>query len=205
MLPKARRIGSAGCRRGAEVPLQIADPQHQLGDGGGARVELQAEELVRVDRLALRGRQRLLARRGRPAPPAPRPPAASSAPGRRRGSCRCRRPGSSTRVAQSWSWKAAHAGDRAASASPSAFCASRPPPSRIPVGPQRLHHRRLDQPLDIGAGRVVGAQRRRSFGSSACSSSVPKIAGSTSRQSCAGGAPAARRSPRAPDRKTVAP
>jgi hypothetical protein len=29
--------------------LQVADPQHQFGDGGGARVEFEAEELVRVD------------------------------------------------------------------------------------------------------------------------------------------------------------
>ena len=42
----ARR--QAGAAR-AEVPLQVADPQHQLGDGGGARVEFEAEELVRVD------------------------------------------------------------------------------------------------------------------------------------------------------------
>ncbi len=34
---------------GAEVPLQVADPEDQFGDGGGARVELEAEELVRVD------------------------------------------------------------------------------------------------------------------------------------------------------------
>ena len=32
------------------MPLQIADPQHQLGDRGGARVRLDAEELVGVDR-----------------------------------------------------------------------------------------------------------------------------------------------------------
>ncbi len=34
---------------GAEVPLQVADPEHEFGDGGGARVEFEAEELVRVD------------------------------------------------------------------------------------------------------------------------------------------------------------
>ena len=35
----------------AVVLLQIADPQHQLGDGGGADVQLDAQELVRVDGL----------------------------------------------------------------------------------------------------------------------------------------------------------
>ena len=53
MFLKARRIGSDG-ERGlrAEMPLQIADPQHQFGDGGGARVLFQSEELVRIDRMA---------------------------------------------------------------------------------------------------------------------------------------------------------
>lgn len=37
---------------GAVVPLQAADPEDQLGDGGGARVDLQAEKLVRKDGLA---------------------------------------------------------------------------------------------------------------------------------------------------------
>jgi hypothetical protein len=40
-----RQTGAAG----AEVPLQIADPQHQFGHGGGARVDFQPEKLVRVD------------------------------------------------------------------------------------------------------------------------------------------------------------
>ena len=43
------------------MPLQIADPQHQLGDGGGARIELDAEELVRVDGVAFERRETLLA------------------------------------------------------------------------------------------------------------------------------------------------
>ncbi len=41
-----------GRRRGAhraEMPLEIADPQHQLRHRHGARVLLQAEELVRID------------------------------------------------------------------------------------------------------------------------------------------------------------
>ena len=32
-----------------EMPLEVADPQDKLGDGGGARVQLDAEELVGVD------------------------------------------------------------------------------------------------------------------------------------------------------------
>ena len=39
----------------AVVLLQIADPQHQFGDGGGADVELDAEELVRIDLLQPNG------------------------------------------------------------------------------------------------------------------------------------------------------
>jgi len=38
---------------GAEVPLQVADPQHHLGDLRRTRVDLHAEELVRVDGQAL--------------------------------------------------------------------------------------------------------------------------------------------------------
>ncbi|HBS26262.1 MAG TPA: hypothetical protein DD827_03885, partial [Gammaproteobacteria bacterium] len=34
---------------GAEVPLQVADPQHHFGDGGGAGVEFDAEKLMRID------------------------------------------------------------------------------------------------------------------------------------------------------------
>ena len=46
------RLGGGGLPVGAEVPLQVADPEHQLGDGGGPGVELDAEELVRVDGVA---------------------------------------------------------------------------------------------------------------------------------------------------------
>ena len=47
------RLGGGGAAVGAEVPLQVADPEHQLGDGGGPGVELDAEELVRVDGVAV--------------------------------------------------------------------------------------------------------------------------------------------------------
>lgn len=33
----------------AEVPLQVADPEEHFGDGGGARVDFEAEESVRVN------------------------------------------------------------------------------------------------------------------------------------------------------------
>ena len=38
---------------GAEVPLQVADPEDNLGDGGGSGVDFQPQELVRVDGVAL--------------------------------------------------------------------------------------------------------------------------------------------------------
>ena len=34
---------------GAEVPLEVADPEDEFGDGGGAWIDFEAEELVRVD------------------------------------------------------------------------------------------------------------------------------------------------------------
>ena len=46
---RLRRVDVAA---GAVVPLQVADPQHHFGDGGGARVQLDAEQLVRVDGFA---------------------------------------------------------------------------------------------------------------------------------------------------------
>jgi hypothetical protein len=45
-------LGGRPAAAGAEVPLQVADPQHEFGDGGGARIDFEAEELVRVDREA---------------------------------------------------------------------------------------------------------------------------------------------------------
>ena len=38
---------------GAKVPLQVADPEHGLGDARGARVGLQAQHLLRADGAAL--------------------------------------------------------------------------------------------------------------------------------------------------------
>ena len=43
------RFDEGGGAGGAEVPLQVADPEHEFGDGDGARVLFEAEELVRVD------------------------------------------------------------------------------------------------------------------------------------------------------------
>ena len=34
---------------GAVVPLEVADPKDEFGDGGGARVDFDAEELVWID------------------------------------------------------------------------------------------------------------------------------------------------------------
>jgi hypothetical protein len=41
--------GRQAAALGAEVPLQVADPEDHFGDGGGARVDFEAEELVRVN------------------------------------------------------------------------------------------------------------------------------------------------------------
>ena len=50
MFLKFLMIGSADdVAARAEVPLQIADPQHQVGDGRGPRVDLDPQELVRID------------------------------------------------------------------------------------------------------------------------------------------------------------
>ena len=38
---------------GPKVPLQVADPEHDFRDGGGAGVDLEPEELVRVDGVAV--------------------------------------------------------------------------------------------------------------------------------------------------------
>ena len=43
------RLGGRGCADSAEEPLQVADPEHELGYGDRARVLFQAEELVRID------------------------------------------------------------------------------------------------------------------------------------------------------------
>ena len=50
----------AGIAMGAEMPLQIADPQHQLGHGGGPGVHLDPQELVRIDGVAGQGQGALI-------------------------------------------------------------------------------------------------------------------------------------------------
>jgi hypothetical protein len=42
------RFGRVHRAVGAEVPLQVANPQHEFRDGGGAGIDFEAEELVRV-------------------------------------------------------------------------------------------------------------------------------------------------------------
>ena len=49
---KAPDDGLGRQRRGApraEIPLEVTDPQHQVGDGGGAGIELDSHQLVRID------------------------------------------------------------------------------------------------------------------------------------------------------------
>jgi len=56
-VPEGLQDGIVGhAAAGAQMPLQMTDPQHQFGDGRGARVDLQPEDLVRVDRVALEPR-----------------------------------------------------------------------------------------------------------------------------------------------------
>ena len=142
----------------AEVPLQIADPQHQFGDGGGARVDLDAEELVRIDGVAAEPSAAPPGRQDRAAPPALRLPAASSVPARHRGSCRSRRPGSSTRMSHSSSWNAFTSAMPRPCVSPSARRRLGRGLHVAPVRAQRLDDGRHHQPLDIGARRVVRAE-----------------------------------------------
>ncbi len=54
MLWKGLIIGSAGASlaEGPEVPLKVANPENQFGDGRGARVDLDAEELMGINRVA---------------------------------------------------------------------------------------------------------------------------------------------------------
>ncbi len=42
-------LGGHGFAVGAEVPLEVADPEDQIGDGGGAGVDFDAAELVGID------------------------------------------------------------------------------------------------------------------------------------------------------------
>jgi hypothetical protein len=59
----------------AEVPLEVADPEDEFGEGGGAGVELDAEDLVGIDGGALQVEEIGVV----------------AEIGRRRGSCRSRR------------------------------------------------------------------------------------------------------------------
>ena len=53
------RLGHAGVAVGADVPLQKADPQHQLGQRGGAFVQLDAAQLLQRHGFAFKA-QRVL-------------------------------------------------------------------------------------------------------------------------------------------------
>ena len=48
---------------GPEVPAQIADPQYQFGDRRGARIDLNPQELVRIDLVAFKPQGLLAAQR----------------------------------------------------------------------------------------------------------------------------------------------
>ncbi len=45
------RLGGHRLAARAEMPLQVTNPQHQLGNGRGARIDFEAEKLVRVNRV----------------------------------------------------------------------------------------------------------------------------------------------------------
>ena len=47
------RLGDLVGLDGSELPLEVADPEHQIGDGDSAGVNFEAVELARADRLAL--------------------------------------------------------------------------------------------------------------------------------------------------------
>ncbi len=46
-------FGHGAVAAGADVPLQVADPQHEFGQRGGAGVDFEAEKLLRGDGFAL--------------------------------------------------------------------------------------------------------------------------------------------------------
>ena len=48
------RYGHLGAAAGAEMPLQETDPQHHLGDDGGAGIDLYPQELFGRHRVALK-------------------------------------------------------------------------------------------------------------------------------------------------------
>ena len=53
------RLGHGLVALGADVPLQVTNPQHQLGHGGGALVQLNAQQLPGRDGFALQAQQHL--------------------------------------------------------------------------------------------------------------------------------------------------
>ena len=53
------RLGHAGIAKGADVPLQVAYPQHQFGQARRALVDLNAQQLLRRHRLTFEAQARL--------------------------------------------------------------------------------------------------------------------------------------------------
>ena len=150
-----RRLREAAAR--AEVLLEVADPEDELGDRGGARVQLDAEELVRVDRMAREPGQRLLAaeRDERVQDLAFEPlhqlerdvEEVAGAAGR----VEHARP--AERVVEGL-----HGGGGGGLVAGRARAPAATACTVAPVRPQRLDHRRHDEPLDIGARRVMRAE-----------------------------------------------
>src|SRR5690606_18060845 len=46
------RLGNSGDTNSLELPFQIADPKHQIGNGDGARIEFEPIKLARRDGMA---------------------------------------------------------------------------------------------------------------------------------------------------------
>ena len=140
----------------AELPFQIADPQHEIGDGDGAGVDFEAVELAGVDGLALhRQARRVLAqivqRLKHLAFQALHQfqrdiEEIAGAAGR------VEHAGRAERVVEIL--------DRLerAVAVAGVLQLMRVGQRLLPVGTQRLDDRRDDQPFDIAAGRIVGAE-----------------------------------------------
>ncbi|MNS45411.1 hypothetical protein D3C72_778780 [compost metagenome] len=152
------RLGRLGVAKDPEMPLQIADPHHHLGDPGGVGVLFQPPELLRADRVSVQ----------------------------RQGALRLAHLGQDSEHLAFQLLHHAH-GDIEEVAGPAGRVqhadtaqvavkiphhAARPPLiarhieadgaglDGLPVRTQGFHDRRLDQAFDIGARGVVGAQFR---------------------------------------------
>ena len=161
------------------MPLKVTDPKDELGDGSGAGVDLDAEELMRVNGVAGSFENRLrLAETAKHVANFPLQPlhVLHRHVEEVRGAARRVEDGRVAELVQEIADLLSGLGE---------LPAFRQRDGRgLDVGPllaEGLDDRRQHQPLDIGPGREVAPSLCRSFLSRARSSSVPKIAGSTSR------------------------